>query len=278
MGELFKGRNQPKKEVALATTAARITEVGNLIFPSQEKIYAQLRHVLGVFKESEAGIRPHFNLTGESGSGKSFLVKMVAEEFKMPFIEVNAAGLTAEGLSGNSLSKALTKLREHWNEPNVIFVDEFDKIFQRNGETTEGFRVNVQDEFLTALEGKYVSVFAEYGKYPQVVVENSLFIFAGAWSNQKILTLSELKDAGMRTEFVGRVPLVFHTEQVTLAELEAAIPSIDLFMKYRKLYPRTKQNTDVAGIIKILKAQSEEMNIGIRLLNSAIHQYYMKDV
>uniref|UniRef100_A0AAU6VZU3 ATP-dependent CLP protease n=1 Tax=Pseudomonas phage Arace01 TaxID=3138526 RepID=A0AAU6VZU3_9VIRU len=277
MTQLFKGRNQAA-QVAPVNTAARITDVGNLIFPSQEKIYAQLRHVIGVFKESEAAIRPHFNLTGESGTGKSFLIKMVADEYKMPVIEVNAAGLTAEGLSGNSLSKALTKLREHWNEPNIIFVDEFDKLFQRNGEGAEGFRVNVQDEFLTALEGKYVSVFAEYGKYPQVVVENSLFIFAGAWSNQKILTLSELKDAGMRTEFVGRVPLIFHTNQVSLEELQAAIPSIDLFIKYRKMFPGTKQNRDVAGIIKILKEQSEEMNIGIRLLNSAIHQYYMRDV
>jgi ATP-dependent protease Clp ATPase subunit len=270
--------SKTKNQTAPTPSTISYTEKGNIVFPSQEKIHRQLNHVLGVFKDSEGGIRPHFHLTGESGTGKSFLVKMVAEEFKMPFIEVNAAGLTAEGLSGNSLSKALAKLREHWNEPNIIFVDEFDKLFQRNGEGAEGFRVNVQDEFLTALEGKYVSVFADYGKYPQVVVENSLFIFAGAWSNQKIHTLSELKDAGVRTEFVGRVPLVFHTEQVTLAELEAAIPSIDLFIKYRKLYSGTRQNKDVAGIIKILKEQSEEMNIGIRLLNSAIHQYYMRDV
>jgi hypothetical protein len=82
----------------------------------------------------------------------------------------------------------------------------------------------------------------------------------------------------MRTEFVGRVPLIFHTNQVSLEELQAAIPSIDLFIKYRKMFPGTKQNRDVAGIIKILKEQSEEMNIGIRLLNSAIHQYYMRDV
>jgi len=256
----------------------KFTESGNIIFPSLEKIYNQISHVLSVFKNSGAGIRPHFHLTGESGSGKSYLTKMICEEFKLPFIEVNAAGLTAEGLSGNSLSKAMVKLREHWNEPNVCFVDEFDKLFQRNGETAEGFRTNVQDEFLTALEGKYISVFAEYGKYPQVVVENTLFIFAGAYSNQKIHTLAHLKDAGMRTEFVGRVPLVFMAKQVSLPELEEAIPSIDLFIKYRKLYSKSKQATDVAGIIKLLKVQSEEMNIGIRLLNSAIHQWFMRDV
>ena len=113
----------------------RITDTGRIIFPSQEKIFGQLSHILGVFKDSEADIRPHSHLTGPSGSGKSFLLKMVCDEHKIPMIEVNAAGLTTEGLSGNSLSKALRKLREHWNEPNVIFVDEFDKLFLRNGFT-----------------------------------------------------------------------------------------------------------------------------------------------
>lgn len=255
------------------------TEAGNIIFPSQQEVHAKMSHIIrDVFHASEGDIRPHFHLTGDSGSGKSFLAKMICNELKIPLIEVNAAGLTTEGLSGNSLSKALRKLREHWNGPNVILVDEFDKLFQRNGETTEGFRSAVQDEFLMALESKHTSVFTDYGKYEPVVIENSLFIFAGAYSNQKIETMQELKDAGLRREFVGRVPLVLMTEQTTLAELEAAIPSIDLFIKYRKLFNKTRQGVDVANIVKMLKEQNEEMNIGIRLLNSVIHQYFMRGV
>lgn len=271
--QLFANMKNPVQD-----TAVSVLQSGDVLFPSQKKIHAQISHVVGVFKESEADIRPHFHLTGDSGSGKSFLTKMIAKANKVPFIEVNAAGLTSEGLSGNSLSKALRQLREHWNEPNIIFVDEFDKLFQRNGETTEGFRSAVQDEFLTSLEGKYTSVFTDYGKYEPVVVENSLFIFAGAYSNQKITTMTEMKDTGLRTEFMGRVPLVFSTDQVTVAELEAAIPSIALFKSYRRLMGNSKLSTDVGGVLKILKAQSEEMNIGIRLLNSAIHQHFMRNV
>ena len=116
------------------------------VFPQQEAVHANIKKTLAVFKASEAKIRPHFHLTGPSGTGKTHLLKTVCEFLKMPFIEVSAAQLTAEGLSGNSLSKALRNLRLHWNEPNVIFVDEFDKLFQRNGEHTEGFRSAVQDE------------------------------------------------------------------------------------------------------------------------------------
>lgn len=270
--QLFGGRQK------VEDPSIEILESGDVLFPSQKKIYGQMDHVIGVHKKSNAEIRPHFHLTGDSGSGKSFLTKMIAKQYKVPFIEVNAAGLTSEGLSGNSLSKALRQLREHWNQPNIIFVDEFDKLFQRNGETTEGFRSAVQDEFLTSLEGKYTSVFTDYGKYEPVVVENSLFIFAGAYSNQKITTMQEMKETGLRTEFMGRVPLVFSTDQVTIPELEAAIPSIALFQSYRKLMGNQAQNKDVAGVLKIIKVQSEEMNIGIRLLNSAIHQHFMRNV
>lgn len=277
MSSLFEGRNQRNKKEPISAVPT-FTDSGSIVFPSQKRIHAQLSHVLNVFKESEAGIRPHFHLTGESGSGKSFLVKMVTEELKIPLIEVNAAGLTAEGLSGNSFSKAMTKLREHWNTPNVCLVDEFDKLFQRNGSSTSEHQSSVQDEFLTALESKHMSVFTDYGKYEPTVVNNTLFIFAGAYSNQKIETLAQLKDAGLRNEFIGRVPLVFHTAPVTIEELKSAIPSLDLFQKYRQMFPKTKQNTDIAGIIKLLLQQNEEMKIGIRLLNSVIHQYYMRDV
>lgn len=249
-----------------------------MIFPQQERIVQQLTHVMDVFYRSEAAIRPHFHLTGPSGSGKSFLIGMLAKEAGINMIEVNAAQLTAEGLSGNSLSKALRKLREHWNEPNIVFVDEFDKLFQRNGETTEGFRSIVQDEFLTALESKYTSIFTDYGKYEPIRIDNSLFIFAGAYSNQKIDNLQALRDTGMRTEFVGRVPLVFYTEAVPLSELARHITNVGLYQEYKKLYPATIDKTASRGIVNMLEVQSKDTPIGIRLLNSVIHQYFMKGI
>lgn len=275
MSNLFHS-SKKNKVVKSEPVELTVTESGKIVFPSQAKIYKELTHVMSVFTLSEAKIRPHFHLTGDSGTGKSFLMKMICEEMGINMIDVNAAGITTEGLSGNSLSKALGKLREHWNEPNVIFVDEFDKLLQRNGSSTEEFRSAVQDEFLTSLESKYTSVFTTYGKYEPTIIENSLFVFAGAYSNQKIQTMAELKDAGLRTEFIGRVPLVFSTDPVSLDELEAAIPSIDLFKQYRKLFNRRQASNDAKGIVKLLKEQDKEMNIGIRLLNSVIHQYFMK--
>lgn len=248
------------------------------LFPQQEALAEKLAHIFNVFVRSEARIRPHFHMTGPSGSGKTYLIKQLAERAGIPVLEINAAGLTAEGLSGNSLSKALRNLRLHWNTPNIIFVDEFDKLFLRNGETTEGFRNSVQDEFLTALESDTVQIFTDYGKYEPVRVNNSLFIFAGAYSNQKIESLEELKDAGLRTEFVGRVPLVLSTEKIPLNELVKMIHRSTLFQEYSALFPEKGTKNAVRQIADMVQDQDREFNIGIRLLNSCIHQFFMGTV
>lgn len=246
-----------------------------MIFPQQEGVYGKLTHILDVFSESQAGIRPHFHMTGPSGSGKTFLIGKACEERKIPMIEINAAGLTQEGLSGNSLSKALRKLREVWNQPNVVFVDEFDKLFQRNGEKTEDFRSAVQDEFLTALESKYQSIFTDYGKYEPVRIDNSLFVFAGAYSNQEIRTMDSLRDAGLRREFIGRVPLVVYTDEIPVAELKKHVTKVDLYKQYKALYPETDDKAAVRGIMKMMDVHSQELSIGIRILNTAIHLHFM---
>ncbi|QYW02228.1 ClpP-like protease [Stenotrophomonas phage Philippe] len=247
------------------------------MFPSQETITKQIAHFVDVHVRSEARIRPHFFLTGPTGTGKSYLTKKICEASEVPFFEINAAQLTAEGLSGNSLSKALRPLRHNWDRPNVIFVDEFDKLFQRNGESTEGFRNQVQDEFLHVLEAQYASVFADYGKYEPIKADNSLFIFAGAFNGQKIRTMDDMAGTGMRPEFVGRVPLVLFTEKVSMDELRRALPKTDLFRNYMRLFPETVESKAVRAICNMIESQSKQTNIGIRQMASCTHQYFMKD-
>lgn len=252
--------------------------MSNASFASQDLITRQIRHLVGVHVESQAKIRPHFFLAGPSGTGKSFLTKSVCEQMEVPYFEVNAAQLTGEGLSGNSLSKALRPLRQHWHQPNVIFVDEFDKLFQRNGESTEGFRSGVQDEFLHVLEAKNASIFTDYGKYEPVQVDNSLFIFAGAFGGRQISDLKDLREAGMRTEFVGRVPLVFSTKTIPVDELKKALPKMVLFQRYLGMNTNITEKQAVKDICALMEKQIKNSDLGIRLLTSVIHTYFMKDI
>lgn len=121
----------------------------------------QLRRVLEIFKASEGVIRPHFILSGPSGSGKSHTVQHLVEELELGLVDVNAAQLTKEGTAGNSLSKALTPLIQQAGALTVCFVDEFDKLFISGNsnsdlahETTNG----VQNEFLKVLESSTASL------------------------------------------------------------------------------------------------------------------------
>lgn len=248
------------------------------MFPSQNLISRQIRHLVSVHVESQAEIRPHFFLTGPTGSGKSYLTKTICDSMEIPYFEMNAAQLTAEGLSGNSLSKAMRPLREIWDKPNICFVDEFDKLFKRNGESTEGFRSQVQDEFLHVLESKNASIFTDYGKYEPVKVENTLFIFAGAFNGFEIKDIQSLREAGMRPEFVGRVPLVFTTNSIPIEELRAALPKVKLFRNYLAMYPQTVQRHAIKEICAMMEKQIKQADLGVRMLNSCIHQYFMKDV
>lgn len=76
----------------------------------QDKLIEEISRIFEIFKASECEIKPHFILTGQSGSGKSFTIRTMAKAHDLGFIEINAAQLTKEGTSGNSLSKALSPL------------------------------------------------------------------------------------------------------------------------------------------------------------------------
>ena len=245
-------------------------------FPQQESLIENIGHLVTVFKNSDARIRPHFHITGPSGSGKSFLVATAADDLEVPIVEINAAQLTCEGVSGNSLSKALVPLKHHLGKPAIVFVDEFDKLFQRGSSTANESQTAVQDEFLTVMENKYTSVFGDYGKYDRIEIDRTLFIFAGAYNNKVIEDINDLREAGVRTEFLGRSPLVLYTPEVGIDDLKNAINETELFNEYLRIFPGVKRRTAVNGVGKIIEAQHRNMNIGIRMISSATHQYFMK--
>ena len=149
--------------------------------PEQQKCVKELSRLFEIFQSSEAEIRPHFILTGPSGSGKSHSIKMLAEKYDLNFLEINAAQLTKEGTSGNSLSKAMAPLMNMQQQLTVCFVDEFDKLFisgNSNGDIAHETTLGVQNEFLKVLESDTASVFGDYGKYVNIGVSNVLFVFA----------------------------------------------------------------------------------------------------
>lgn len=241
------------------------------------KAISGIRRILEIFATSEGQIRPHFIVTGPSGSGKSHTIQCLAEELELPLLEVNAAALTKEGTAGNSLSKALAPLAQAGDRLVICFVDEFDKLFISGNinsalahETTNG----VQNEFLKVLEGK-ASVYGDYGKYLDIKTDNVLFIFAGAFNGEENIDLDRLREMGLKTEFLGRVGLAYGLEKVTIEQMAEILEHSPLLANYLSLFPDAKKAKVTSAIMDVVKANYEKNSIGVRLINTLVHQYFI---
>lgn len=245
----------------------------------QEELVGEVSKIFNIFKTSECSIRPHFILTGPSGSGKSFTVKNITQQHELNFLEVNAAQLTKEGTSGNSLSKALAPLLQLGSKPCVVFVDEFDKLFisgNSNDSCAHESTTGVQNEFLKVLESDTTSIFGDYGKYINVPAKNVLFVFAGAFNGEEDITLDRLREIGLKTEFLGRVGLVYNTKPLTLDTLYEIIDTSEILDTYVKLFEGSDRDKVAHDIKEHIRKNYEFNTLGARLVNTLIHQYFIK--
>jgi len=246
----------------------------------QDLVVEEVSKIVNIFKTSQCEIKPHFILTGPSGSGKTHIIQNLAREFDLGFIEVNAAQLTKEGTSGNSLSKALSPLSQlGGGKPVICFVDEFDKLFisgNSNDSCAHESTTGVQNEFLKVLESNTASVFGDYGKYINISIKNVLFVFAGAFNGEEDITIDRLREIGIKTEFLGRVGLVYNVQPLKLEALYKIIDNSPLLSKYISLFEgidEAKAKDDLKGYI----TKNYELNtLGARLIHTLIHQYFIK--
>lgn len=245
----------------------------------QDKLINEVSKIFEIFKTSECAIRPHFILTGSSGSGKSFTIKNMTLQHDLGFLEINAAQLTKEGTSGNSLSKALSPLLQMGSKPCIVFVDEFDKLFisgNSNSSCAHESTTGVQNEFLKVLESDNASVFGDYGKYINVPAKNVLFVFAGAFNGEEDITLDRLREIGLKTEFLGRVGLVYNTKPLSIDDLFTIIDNSELLNNYCKLFDGSDKEKVVYELKAHIQKNYEFNTLGARLINTLINQYFIK--
>lgn len=231
-----------------------------------------IEKILNVYLQSGGEIRPHFFLTGPTGSGKTHTVTELADMLGIQLININCAQLTNEGLAGNSISKALAPLSDYQNTPIIIFMDEFDKAIGKESEVTSGA---VQQEILKLIEDDTTEVFGNYGKYNRVQTSNILFIFAGSFSGAFIEDINDLTQHNVRPELLGRVGLHYHIERASLDALIQLVYSSELLKEYLKVFKSKDKQEAIDDIVLELSEQYKNNIIGVRIVNSLIHQYFI---
>lgn len=249
------------------------------VIPEQQGVFDELMKVISIFQASEGELRPHGIVTGPSGSGKSHLVALACQLLKVGFLEVNAAQITSEGISGNSLSRALEPLRDMQQQLVVCFVDEFDKLFvsgNSNTQTTAANTSDVQNEFLKVLESDHTSVIGQYGHFDSVKVSNVLFLFAGAFNGEPEISIEKLRSFGIKTEFLGRVGLVYNCVKPSLESLMNILEQSRTLHMYLELTLDSDKDHAMKTIGDALARCYDNNTLGVRMIDSLIHTYFIK--
>ncbi|MGA5699827.1 ATP-dependent Clp protease ATP-binding subunit ClpX [Peterkaempfera bronchialis] len=143
-------------------------------------------------------------LLGPTGSGKTLLTQSLARILDVPYVAVDATGLTEAGYVGEDVDSILTKLlRAAGNDPRkaetgIVYLDEIDKLARSPQASSGGRDVSgegVQQALLKILEGTVVTLSGGdkgaqavrgrgYSSREPVRIDTSgiLFIAAGAFS------------------------------------------------------------------------------------------------
>ena len=107
-------------------------------------------------------------------------------------------------------------------------------------------------------------------------ISRVLFVFAGAFNNEEKITLDKLRNFGVKTEFLGRVGLIYNTNKLTLEDLYIILENSELLDTYLKIFSSVNKNEVINVIKEYLNTNYENNTLGARIINTLINQYFIK--
>lgn len=264
-------------------------------------------------------------VVGPSGSGKTHTIKRTIEKYTdiinrdrpnkipwyIPFIEIDATMLTAEGWEGLSLPNALGQAAVGLEDPShiqsaVIFIDEIDKIAMSSDVRHSNHAKNIQQNFLKLLDPDVMyTVYSgskRGGTSFDINLSQTLIIFGGAFESifqQKLLTKKsigfnadtvseadlsilydqelnweDIKKFGFMEEFVNRMNVLIQTKPYSKYQLNhIARNSFDKSFIENELGVKVSCNSAVNNSIN---AKSGARGIQKDMYQQALGKYKLK--
>lgn len=180
--------------------------------------------------------KPRMILIGPTGSGKTFMINTLCDKFKIPFIKIDCASLTASGYVGKAIDEYFYLLvkKNDFNFDNVtkalVYFDEFDKLresgYSQNSGSVGG--KELQQEFLSVIEDREILIQPPRGSQNDsftLNAANMMFVFSGSFSGIEKLIHKKLNHTGIgfkkhskKTKPITQDDLYLHIEQQDLIE------------------------------------------------------------
>ena len=236
---------------------------------------------------------------GTSGSGKTYMLKNIAQAEDMIFWEIDATTLTGEGWSGASLSTHWKMLAEKMEEdPDklvLIYIDEVDKLLKE-----DGYPGSAKFDLLKPLEGGILR--AEYDhKQFEINFDRCVVVMSGAFTDidefraekeitigfkgapkakedkRKGISREDLINWGTPRELVGRFSLILNLNELQYSDYKKIIDT-QITKKYSALlFPNFELKVSDEAANFLAKAAIEN-NLGARFINQCINEVFTEKI
>jgi len=239
---------------------------------------------------------------GGTGCGKTFIINEIAKLLQCEVIRIDSATLVQTGYVGSNLSTDIISgmidkgclISE--NKKFLIFIDEFDKLAQQNGDIKGK---TVLYELLTILESKNIKGQNSYEKnagQSEISIENVLFVFAGAFEGlidptknpvgykvensncETKITTEDIIQYGIPREVMGRISAPIQLNKTSKETLKnILLHSVQGIKYYKSFFERENIDFDFENcqqLFSTLVDDAYNQNLGGRALFSSLADYF----
>lgn len=263
------------------------------------------------------GERSLIFLDGPSGTGKTAIIKEIAEKIGVPFLVTSMGEYSATGYVGGSLENILVELYNKANgdlelaQRGVVVLDEIDKLIF-GGANALVMKKAVQHDLLKLLGGgKYVITVGE-GLFSRKTIEfdTSKLTFAGigaltdlrkkkttvkshmGFGEPKVISMTgnysitpaDLIEIGFEKELIGRFNVFLHTEDYDVAALERILREsvISPVLGFKKWVEGNGKHLEITDDTYLAIAEcAHKLNTGARSLQTImnnVRSHYIKEI
>lgn len=296
--EAFKETEKENASAPSITPQYIVQEVNKAIIGQEQ---AKSAVALAVWKQmlrangDNAVPRTNLLLYGPSGCGKTAIIREAARIAGLPFLAVDATGITETGYRGKNAADIVTDLLTGFKgHPHVrhaiIFIDEVDKLSAHGADWRQAYCQGTQHALLKLVEGMEVTVDGM-----TINTTDLLFLFGGAFGRMQEArkcaapigfvrsepscpsvtqhTAEDFCAYGMERELMGRIGRFVPVEQLTTEQMKRILTesSLSAFVKYKKFFRAHKVRLKLPDeLVEQLACESVAQGTGARGLDGAV--------